>query len=163
MVDRRVYWYATNIAPEGEGDSESQIKNTLSQLFRGWEPIAAPIGATPESAILRNDIYDRDPLSRWSCDRVTLLGDATHPMTPNLGQGACQAIEDAVVLKRVSQAPSILTSRYVNTNSAGYSEQAMLCCYRVASEKWRSRRIRYCAPCVTWHYERRRNRLRPAT
>jgi len=120
MVDRRVYWYATNIAPEGEGDSESQIKNTLSQLFRGWEPIAAPIGATPESAILRNDIYDPDPLSRWSCDRVTLLGDAAHPMTPNLGQGACQAIEDAVVLKRVSQAPSILTSRYVNTNSAGY-------------------------------------------
>src|ERR1700720_3570214 len=49
-------------------------------------------------AILRNDIYDREPLPLWSENRITLLGDAAHPMTPNLGQGGCQAIEDAVVL-----------------------------------------------------------------
>jgi 2-polyprenyl-6-methoxyphenol hydroxylase-like FAD-dependent oxidoreductase len=47
---------------------------------------------------LRNDIYDRPPLQHWSKGRVTLLGDAAHPMTPNMGQGANQAIEDAVVL-----------------------------------------------------------------
>ncbi len=47
---------------------------------------------------LRNDIYDRPPLRRWGEGPVTLLGDAAHPMTPNLGQGACQALEDAVVL-----------------------------------------------------------------
>jgi 2-polyprenyl-6-methoxyphenol hydroxylase-like FAD-dependent oxidoreductase len=47
---------------------------------------------------LCNDIYDRDPLPRWSENRVTLLADAAHPLTPNLGQGGCQAIEDAVVL-----------------------------------------------------------------
>jgi hypothetical protein len=41
---------------------------------------------------------DRIPLARWGQGRVTLLGDAAHPTTPNLGQGACQAIEDAVVL-----------------------------------------------------------------
>ena len=50
--------------------------------------------------ILRNDIYDRDPVDQWGSGRVTLLGDAAHPMTPNLGQGACQAIEDALVLAR---------------------------------------------------------------
>jgi 2-polyprenyl-6-methoxyphenol hydroxylase-like FAD-dependent oxidoreductase len=42
--------------------------------------------------------YDRPPSPRWGTGRVTLLGDAAHPMTPNLGQGACQALEDAVVL-----------------------------------------------------------------
>ena len=57
------------------------------------------VEAAEEGTILRTDIYDREPLGeRWGIGRVTLLGDAAHPMTPNLGQGACQAIEDAVVL-----------------------------------------------------------------
>lgn len=56
------------------------------------------IRATEEAKILRNDIYDREPLKRWGEDRVTLLGDAAHPMTPNLGQGVCQAIKDAAEL-----------------------------------------------------------------
>ena len=47
---------------------------------------------------LRNDILDRRPVRHWGSGRVTLLGDAAHPPTPNLGQGACQALEDALVL-----------------------------------------------------------------
>jgi 2-polyprenyl-6-methoxyphenol hydroxylase-like FAD-dependent oxidoreductase len=54
------------------------------------------IAATDETAILRTDIVDRDPLKRWGWDRVTLLGDAAHPMTPDMAQGAGQAIEDGV-------------------------------------------------------------------
>jgi 2-polyprenyl-6-methoxyphenol hydroxylase-like FAD-dependent oxidoreductase len=99
LSDGRVYWYATKNLPEGERDAPGQAKQNLLRLFRGWhDPVEALIQATDESAILRNDIYDRDPLPRWSENRVTLLGDAAHPMTPNLGQGGCQAIEDAVVL-----------------------------------------------------------------
>lgn len=49
---------------------------------------------------MHNDIYDRKPLKQWSVGRVSLLGDAAHPMTPNMGQGACQAIEDAIVLAK---------------------------------------------------------------
>jgi 2-polyprenyl-6-methoxyphenol hydroxylase-like FAD-dependent oxidoreductase len=99
MGDGRVYWYATKDAPEGQRDADGRAKQNLVALFSGWhEPIPALLAATEEAAILRNDIYDRDPLRRWSEGRVTLLGDAAHPMTPNLGQGACQAIEDSVVL-----------------------------------------------------------------
>jgi 2-polyprenyl-6-methoxyphenol hydroxylase-like FAD-dependent oxidoreductase len=99
MTQGRVYWYATKNAAEGERDSQERVKETLLKLFSGWhKPIVSLIEATDAAAILRNDIYDRDPLSHWSHHRVTLLGDAAHPMTPNLGQGACQAIEDAVVL-----------------------------------------------------------------
>ena len=58
----------------------------------------AVIEATDESAILKNDIIDRPPIPIWGVGRLTLLGDAAHPSTPNLGQGACQALEDAVVL-----------------------------------------------------------------
>jgi len=95
----RIYWFATDNAPEGERDRPGQARRELLDRFRGWHvPIEAVLEATEESAILRNDIFDLDPLSRWSDGRAILLGDAAHPMTPNLGQGACQAIEDAVVL-----------------------------------------------------------------
>jgi 2-polyprenyl-6-methoxyphenol hydroxylase-like FAD-dependent oxidoreductase len=100
----RFYWYATKNAPEGQADSRAGRKAELLERFGGWcEPIPAVILGTEEAKILRNDIYDRDPLKRWGEGRVTLLGDAAHPMTPNLGQGACQAIEDAAVLAECLQ------------------------------------------------------------
>lgn len=92
----RLYWFATANVPAGEPD---RGKAGLLARYGGWhEPIRAVIESTPEDAILRTDIADRDPIRRWSEGRMTLLGDAAHPMTPNLGQGGCQAIEDAVVL-----------------------------------------------------------------
>jgi len=102
----RVYWFATLNAPEGEKDgplgSPQGPKRTLRGLFRGWHrPVGELLDATEEGAIRRDDIYDREPLKgRWGEGRVTLLGDAAHPSTPNLGQGACLAVEDAVVLAR---------------------------------------------------------------
>ncbi len=104
--DGRVYWFATANAPEDEKDgspgSLAGAKAKLLHLFSRWHrPVADLVEAAEEGAILRTDIYDREPLGeRWGEGKVTLLGDAAHPMTPNLGQGACQAIEDAVVLAR---------------------------------------------------------------
>jgi FAD-dependent urate hydroxylase len=95
----RIYWFAARNVPEGEEDLPSGRKQALLKPFQGWYPASpALIQATREDAILRNGIYDRPPLMAWSRGRVTLLGDAAHPMTPNQGQGACQAVEDAVVL-----------------------------------------------------------------
>jgi 2-polyprenyl-6-methoxyphenol hydroxylase-like FAD-dependent oxidoreductase len=102
----RVHWFATKNAPEGERDglpgSPSGPKASLTELFGGWHhPVPALIAETDEGAIRRDDIYDREPLAAsWGRGRVTLLGDAAHPSTPNLGQGACQAIEDAGALSR---------------------------------------------------------------
>ncbi|HEX5850780.1 MAG TPA: FAD-dependent monooxygenase [Rubrobacter sp.] len=104
--DGRVYWFATRNAPEGERDgppgSPSGPKALLTELFGGWHhPIPALVAETEEEAIRRDDLYDREPLAgSWGMGRVTLLGDAAHPSTPNLGQGACQAIEDARALSR---------------------------------------------------------------
>lgn len=105
----RVYWFATANAPAGRPDSAAGRKQELLFLLKEFpDYVAALIQATPEGAILRNDINDRPPLSRWSVGRVTLLGDAAHPMTPNLGQGACQALEDAAVLGQVlKENPSV--------------------------------------------------------
>lgn len=98
MDKGRLYWFATRNAPAGQHSPDGE-KAELRRIFRAWHaPIPAIIEATDEAAILRNDILDRPALSRWGERRVTLLGDSAHAMTPNLGQGACQAIEDAVVL-----------------------------------------------------------------
>jgi salicylate hydroxylase len=65
--------------------------------FAGWDAqVRAIIAATDET--FKWALFDRAPLPRWSVGRVTLLGDACHPMLPFMGQGAAQAIEDAATL-----------------------------------------------------------------
>lgn len=97
-----IYWFATANAPAGQQDPPGRARESLLARFSGWhDPIPRIIERTAEADILRTDIHDRRPVKRWSKGRVVLLGDAAHPMTPNLGQGGCQAIEDAVVLAEV--------------------------------------------------------------
>jgi 2-polyprenyl-6-methoxyphenol hydroxylase-like FAD-dependent oxidoreductase len=99
MSQGRAYWFVQKYTPEGEKDKPGGKKNEILELFHDWhDPIPAVIEATAETDILRNDIYELKHLRYWSQGRVTMLGDAAHAMTPNLGQGACQAIEDAVEL-----------------------------------------------------------------
>ncbi len=94
----RIFWYATKNTPEGMADAPGGRRAEVLDCFRDWvSPIPELIEAT-QDGILRNDTVDREPLKSWGKGRVTLLGDAAHPTTPNLGQGACQAIEDAVTL-----------------------------------------------------------------
>jgi len=98
LVDGRTYWFVTANRPAGEtgGDHHADV----TALVGDWhEPIPQLLAATPPSAVLRGDICDlRLPLKRFDHGRVALLGDAAHATTPNLGQGACAAIEDAAVL-----------------------------------------------------------------
>lgn len=71
----------------------------LSQLFAGWySPVLELIESTPVASIIKNNAFDRPSNKTWGRGRMTLLGDAIHPTTPNLGQGGCLAIEDAFVL-----------------------------------------------------------------
>ncbi|MEV7013212.1 FAD-dependent monooxygenase [Streptosporangium sp. NPDC051022] len=71
----------------------------LAREFETWDPVLGRlIGAA--AGTKRWALYDRSPLERWTDGRITLLGDAAHAMLPFLGQGACQAIEDASVLAR---------------------------------------------------------------
>jgi 2-polyprenyl-6-methoxyphenol hydroxylase-like FAD-dependent oxidoreductase len=73
----------------------------LSELFAGWyRPVLELIETTPPSSILKTGAFDRLPVRNWGDRRMTMLGDAIHPTTPNLGQGGCLAMEDAVVLAR---------------------------------------------------------------
>jgi 2-polyprenyl-6-methoxyphenol hydroxylase-like FAD-dependent oxidoreductase len=95
----RFTWYATANLPQFSDTLPEARKSELLRRFGGWhEPIPALIEST--ELILENGAYDLPPLTRWTSGRVTLLGDAAHPCTPNLGQGGCMAIEDGMVLAK---------------------------------------------------------------
>jgi len=102
LADGQVYCYASAPAPPGvrHDDEASELK----RRFGRWhDPIPDLIGAVSPDRVLHDDVYwIADPLPAYHRGRVALLGDAAHAMTPHLGQGACQAIEDAVVLASVA-------------------------------------------------------------
>jgi FAD-dependent urate hydroxylase len=100
----RVYWFVSQSQAEDASAPREGSKASFLRRFSEWhEPIVSLIEATPEDALSRTLIYDRRPSNRWGDRRITLLGDAAHAMTPNLGQGASQALEDAAVLGRVAR------------------------------------------------------------
>merc|ERR1712176_1264854 len=100
----RYQWYAFLARPADSESSEEKPEGSskyLQNLFTGWsEEIHDILIATQEHEIEQRDLYDRPPsvLKPWTTGNVALLGDAVHAMMPNLGQGGCQAIEDAFVL-----------------------------------------------------------------
>ncbi len=97
-----VYWFAVENATPGEPVPAADVGEHLRARFSGFaDPARRVLEATEPASIVQHDLADRKPRKAWGRGRVTLLGDAAHPMTPNLGQGAGQAIEDVAALAQV--------------------------------------------------------------
>ena len=103
LSDGRVYCYAAAPAPPGQRAADNELAE-LVRLFGRWhEPIPGLLASAAPRDVLRHDVAElAAPLPSFHRGRVALLGDAAHPMTPNLGQGACQALEDAAVIARLA-------------------------------------------------------------
>jgi zeaxanthin epoxidase len=119
----RVQWYSFIAQPPGtkrasdswEGgestdDEGADVISYLKGLHEGWtDEIRYVLDSTPAGSVEQRDLYDRWPEFRrsWADGSVVLVGDAVHPMMPNLGQGGCQAIEDAYELTKVLQSVTL--------------------------------------------------------
>ncbi|GAA2150423.1 FAD-dependent monooxygenase [Kitasatospora kazusensis] len=114
----RVYWFAVANTPQGRRFPDEHAE--VLRRFGGWhQPVPALIAATPPGTVLRHDVFELvRPLPSYVSGRVALLGDAAHAMTSDLGQGACQALEDAAVLCAVLAAPGSVPEAL-----ASYDEQ----------------------------------------
>jgi len=91
----KVYWFAVKTQRKGE----TLTVHDIPTYFQAFHPLIRQIlEATPTSAIHTDKLSDLDHLLTWRKGKVCLMGDAAHATTPNMGQGACQAIEDAYIL-----------------------------------------------------------------
>lgn len=99
LADSQLYWFATVNAAENHTRFKNFTLSDLKNWFKDYPDATRQIiDASDGDALIWNDIIDLKPLSRYAFGRVLLVGDAAHATTPNMGQGACQAIEDAAVL-----------------------------------------------------------------
>lgn len=96
IAESTLYWYAV-INENLIGDLKKII-----DYYRDFHPdIQSIIEETPEEKLFFSEISDLEPMKNWFQENVCLVGDAAHATTPNLGQGACQAIEDAYVIGKL--------------------------------------------------------------
>lgn len=93
IADKKVYWYALVSKPH------YRQNQPLAATFNDLAPLALQlIESTPTDQIIQADLIDLQPIETWHMDNICLIGDAAHATTPNMGQGACQAVEDAWAL-----------------------------------------------------------------
>jgi 2-polyprenyl-6-methoxyphenol hydroxylase-like FAD-dependent oxidoreductase len=99
LRNNKIYWYACINASQRDEKMRNMTPEKLARHFETvHSPVEAVLASTAPEQIIWNDIADLNPLKHFVYGRIVLLGDAAHATTPNMGQGACQAIEDAVVL-----------------------------------------------------------------
>lgn len=113
--DKRVYVYITNNKKHAASHIDKNIKNYLLAICKPFsKTLTDLLEAVDEKEIIQTDLFDFKPIQKWTDNRVALIGDAAHATTPNLGQGACQAIEDAWVLAEEVSANANIEISLVN-------------------------------------------------
>lgn len=99
MLDNKAYWFISVNAKQGDPKFNDFTKPYIQAYYNHYpNEVRRIFDQTSETGILHHDIYDLTPLKTFVFGRTVLLGDAAHATTPNLGQSAGQAMEDAIVL-----------------------------------------------------------------
>jgi 2-polyprenyl-6-methoxyphenol hydroxylase-like FAD-dependent oxidoreductase len=135
----RAFWGMVNTEPAGGKDPPEGIRRLLCNHLCDFPEVTRQVvEATPEAAVIRTDIYDRDPERTWVRGRVALLGDAAHQTTPFIGQGAGISMEDSVVLaKQLALSDGLRDQRMIANALASYERVRIPRCAKVVLDSRR--------------------------
>src|SRR5688572_7718092 len=137
LNNNRLYWFACINAPENDQKKRSYGIKDLSKHFGEFHsPIPEILQHTKDQQLIWNDIIDIKPLKRFAFERILLMGDAAHATTPNMGQGACMAIEDAAIL-----ANTISDSQSVEQAFAAFERKRIHRTTTIVNESWQLGRV----------------------
>ncbi|SEL49072.1 2-polyprenyl-6-methoxyphenol hydroxylase [Aquimarina amphilecti] len=113
ISEGKVYWFAVKLSAPNLTDDKKSIKSLLVTMFSEYDPLVTDlIKNTPNETIFRGDLSDLELLNKWNSGNICLIGDAAHSMTPDLGQGGAQAIEDAFYLSNFIKETNKLESAF---------------------------------------------------
>lgn len=137
LANSTIYWFACINAPQ----NNERYKNfTVQDIYERFNHYHAPIGkvisSTKEENLIWNDIIDLAPIRRYAFDNLVLIGDAAHATTPNMGQGACQAIEDAVILAIALQRNSVVAHAF-----RSFETRRLKRTHAIVNQSWQLGRI----------------------
>lgn len=136
----KVYWFAPQTA-EANSPTPTSVIDSLRTIYSDFpHPVLELINHTPPEEIIRVDLHDFAPIDQWYTERVVLMGDAAHAMTPNLGQGGAQAIEDAYVL-----AETLHTSKTPETAFQMYTQIRQPKTRKIVTTAWQLGQVAHMA------------------
>ncbi len=135
LVGDRVYWYA---CLNGDQNDPALAKLSLQGLADRFAHYISPVAHLIQTAdkLIHGDIIDMIPIKQFAFGRVLLMGDAAHATTPNLGQGACQAIEDAAILSSLLQSGMSISETFQH-----YQVKRLPRTTQVVNDSWRLGKI----------------------
>lgn len=119
----QIAWGGTALQPNS--DKSKSVLNKVLQVFEGWSSIVEQIIRTTDPrSIIETGVFDREPVSQWGDGkRVTLLGDAAHPIRPSLGLGTTLAFQDAVALAQALREIDLNNSTAVAAALTSYEQE----------------------------------------
>lgn len=140
IAEGRVYWYAL------VSESHFKLDQSLAQTFNDLDPLVGQlIKSTPADQVIHSDLLDLQPINTWHNNNICLIGDAAHATTPNMGQGACQAIEDAWAISQC------LAENELALAFAKFQKQRIAKATKVVNRSWQIGKIAHLEnPMAIW-------------
>lgn len=133
LTNNRIYWFATMNASAKNERLKNYTTQDLAKEFEDFHlPIPQIIEETKNEQLIWSDIIDLEPLKKFAFGRIVLMGDAAHATTPNMGQGACMAIEDAAILAICMNEERQVERAFVNFEKRRISRTT-----KIVNDSWR--------------------------
>jgi 2-polyprenyl-6-methoxyphenol hydroxylase-like FAD-dependent oxidoreductase len=137
LAGNKIYWFAcVNTSPNNTAMKNYTVPDLLNQFAGYHQPIETILKETKNENLIWADINDLKPINRFAFNNILLIGDAAHATTPNLGQGACQAVEDAVILAAAIKNNSDLTLAFKK-----FEQQRLKRIHWIVNTSWRIGKI----------------------